>query len=492
MKVLLLYPEFPDTFWSFKHALKFIRKKAVSPPLGLLTIAPMLPDTWEKRLLDLNVTSLTEDDLTWADAAFISGMTVQRQSAHQAIEACKNAGLTVVAGGPLFTTEHQDFNQVDHFVMGEAECSLPPFLADLQGGQPEQIYSCEGHPDLESTPIPEWDLLDMRQYSSMSIQYSRGCPYHCEFCNVTALLGHRPRVKSANQVLAELDALYEGGWREGIFFVDDNFIGHRKHLKNDLLPALVEWRKTHQEITFYTQVSINLADDESLIHMMTEAGFNQVFVGIETPDELGLKEAKKSHNQNRNLLNDVRRLHRAGLQVQGGFIVGFDSDSPSIFERQIQFIQRSGIVVSMVGLLQAPVGTKLHERLQKAKRLLGNTSGDNVDGSTNIIPLMGLETLRQGYHSIIRTIYSPKHYYQRVKTFLQDYSPSLSGIPVDGAHIMAFLRSVYHLGIKGKERLQYWKLLGWTLLRRPKLFPTAVTMTIYGYHFRKIAELHVL
>jgi len=492
MNVLLVYPEFPDTFWSFKHALRFIRKKASSPPLGLLTVAAMLPAAWEKRLVDVNVSRLKEEDLAWADYALISGMTVQRESARQIIAACRQAGVKTVAGGPLFTSEHEAFEDVDHLVLNEAELTLPRFLADLERGHPQRVYTTSEYPDIQDSPVPQWHLAELKRYAVMSIQYSRGCPYNCDFCNVTALFGHRPRTKTAQQIIAELDGLYALGWRGSVFFVDDNLIGNKKHLKTELLPALIEWQKPKGKLPFNTEVSINLADDQELMEMMVEAGFSMVFIGIETPDEDSLNECSKRHNTKRDLLGDVRRIQRAGMQVQGGFIVGFDNDTPSIFQRQVDFIQSSGIVTAMVGLLQAPPGTRLHERLKKEGRLLEGLSGDNVDGTTNIIPTMNLETLREGYKTILHDIYSPEAYYQRVKTFLREYQSPKIKAPLDMQHILAFPRSVLRLGILGKERSQYWNLLFWTLFRRPALLPLAVTMAIYGHHFRKVCELHVL
>lgn len=492
MNVLLIYPEFPDTFWSFKHALKFIRKKSASPPLGLLTIAAMLPADWNKRLVDLNIQQLTEKDLAWADTALISAMTVQRQSAREVAARCRAAGVKVVAGGPLFTIEHEQFEDVvDHFVLNEGELTLPPFLNDLARGCPQHIYTTTDYPDIQQTPIPQWELLDLKRYATINIQYSRGCPFNCDFCNVTALLGHRPRTKTAAQIVAELDGIYQLGWRDNIFFVDDNLIGNKRSLKTELLPALIEWRKDKIGIVFNTEASINLADDEELMQLMIAAGFTAVFIGIETPDESGLAECSKKQNLKRDLVEDVKRMQRAGLQVQAGFIVGFDSDTPSIFQRQIDFIQKSGIVTAMVGLLQAPPGTQLYARLKREGRLLDFASGDNVDGTTNIIPRMNLDTLRAGYRQILQYIYSPKQYYQRVKTFLREYKPSPVKVPLDFQHIMAFFRSSIRLGIIGRERIQYWNLLFWTLFRRPKLFAEAVTLAIYGYHFRLICERHV-
>ena len=492
MKILLVYPEFPDTFWSFKHALRFIRKKASSPPLGLLTIAAMLPSEWEKRLVDLNVTALTDEDLAWPDYVFISAMAVQRDSAKEVLSRCKSKGVKIVAGGPLFTSEYEQFETVDHFVLNEAEITLPPFLKDLEQGHAKRFYTTSEFPDLRTTPVPQWELIDLKRYASMSIQFSRGCPYNCEFCNVTALLGHRPRIKTAEQIIAELDALYDRGWRGGVFFVDDNFIGNKKSLKTELLPALIKWQADKKGITFNTEVSINLVDDPGLMKMMVAAGFDQVFIGIETPDEGSLAECSKRQNKNRNLVEDVKRIQRTGLQVQGGFIVGFDNDTPSIFQRQIDFIQKSGIVTAMVGLLQAPPGTRLYERMKKEGRLCGQMTGDNVNGTTNIIPIMNLDTLYEGYKEILANIYSPEHYYQRLRTFLREYKAPKIKASIDFQHILAFFRSTFYLGIVGKERIHYWKLLFWTRFRRPKLFPLAITLAIYGHHFRKIYEQNLL
>jgi len=491
MNILMIYPEFPDTFWSFKHALKFIRKKAGAPPLGLLTVASLLPAGWNKRLVDLNVTHLTNKDLAWADYAFVSAMVIQREGAQRVIARCKAAGVPVVAGGPLFTGEYENFPEVDHFVLNEAEITLPLFLADLARGQPQRLYTTAEFPDIRQTPVPMWELLDMKHYATMSIQFSRGCPFDCDFCNITALFGRRPRTKTAAQLVAELDKLYSLGWRGAVFVVDDNFIGNKKQLKEEVLPALIAWRKGKVGIPLNTEVSINLADDEELMHLMVEAGFNTVFVGIETPNEDSLAECNKFQNRGRDLVESVKRLQRAGLQVQGGFILGFDSDTPSIFQRQIDFIQKSGIVAAMVGLLQAPYGTKLYRRMEQEGRLNTEMSGDNADGSTNIVPKMDIEQLKEGYRWVLRQIYSPKMYYDRVITFLKEYKPPRIGVYLDSSYLMAFWRSIYQLGIKGVERAHYWRLWIWTLLHRPALFPEAITLAIYGYHFRTVCELHV-
>ena len=490
MNVLLINPESPDTFWGFKHALKFVRKRAYSPPLGLLTVAAMLPPEWSKRLVDASVTKLRSKDLEWADCAFIGGMTVNRESARQIITRCKEAGLKVIAGGPLFTMEHEQFEEVDHFVLNEAELTLPEFLRDFERGCARRVYTATGFADIHTTPPPMWELASLNRYGSMSVQFSRGCPHNCEFCNVTSLFGHRPRTKTVQQILVELDGLYDLGWRGNVFFVDDNLIGNKANLMAGLLPALIEWRKDKKGVPFSTEVTMNLADDEHLMQMMAQAGFGTVFVGIETPDDVSLAECSKKQNMNRNLVEDVKRMQRAGFLVDGGFIVGFDNDTPGVFQRQIDFIQKSGIVNAMVGMLQAPPGTRLHERLKQAGRLLDQMSGDNVDGTTNIIPVMSLDTLKDGYKLILERIYAPKPQYQRIKTFLREYKPPKIKVPWDFEHILAFIRSIGRLGIVDEARLYYWKLLFWTIFHRPGHLPMAITLAIYGFHFRKICELH--
>ncbi len=499
MKVLLVYPNCPDTFWSFKYALSFISKRAVQPPLGLLTVAAMLPEEWGKRLVDMNVAELKDQDLQWADYVFISAMTVQKKSAKEVISRCKALGVKIVAGGPLFTAACEDFPEVDHLVLNEAEITLPLFLKDLGEGHAENLYTSKAFPDLENTPSPLWKLVEMKRYVSMNIQYSRGCPFSCEFCDITTLFGHRARIKSASQVLDELETLYSLGWRGGVFFVDDNFIGNKKKLKEEVLPAMIDWMKKRKyPFNFATEVSIDLADDEELLRLMTRTGFDNVFVGIETPDDQALKECRKFQNRNRDLISSVERIQKFGLNVRGGFIVGFDSDSPEIFDRQIEFIQKSKIITAMVGMLNAPRGSRLYERLQKEGRLLKEVTGDNTDFSTNIIPKMGYEKLVEGYRKIVSQVYSPRLYYERVKVYLREYRPPekkkihfhFGYLRWHFLYLAAPFKTFVSLGIKDKARFYYWKLLFWSLFRRPQLLPLAITYSIYGFHFRKIFRLN--
>jgi len=490
MKILLVYPHYPDTFWSFRHALKFIGRKASFPPLGLLTVAAMLPGEWEKRLVDMNVRPLADEDLAWADYVFISAMTIQRKSAQEVIARCRTRGVKTVAGGPLFTACHEDFPEVDHLVLGEAELTLPPFLADLGEGGARHLYADEDWADLAETPIPLWDLTDVNNYAAMNIQYGRGCPFDCEFCDITALFGRKPRSKTREQLIAELDSLYNRGWRGAVFFVDDNFIGDKGKLTREILPAIIDWMvRKEYPFYFYTEASIDLADDPRLMELMVRAGFEEVFIGIETPYEESHAESGKIQNRNRDLLASVRRIQKAGLQVHAGFIVGFDSDPPSIFDRQIRFIQESGIATAMVGLLSAIRGTRLYQRMSREGRLLGEGTGSNTAVDLNFVPRMEPKTLISGYRTILETIYSPKNYYQRVIRLLRVYRPLHPGkFHLQPGYVGALFKSMLFLGVIGRERLHYWKLFFWSLARRPRLFPLAITYAVIGFHFRKVAE----
>jgi radical SAM superfamily enzyme YgiQ (UPF0313 family) len=492
MKALLIYPEFPDTFWSFRYALKFIHRRASSPPLGLLTVATMLPEEWELRLIDMNVERLDDEDLRWADLVFVSAMSVQKESVKDVITRCKAIGVGIVAGGPLFTTEYELFEMVEHLVLNEAEITLPLFLDDFRNGVTRHLYATDQWADMWQTPAPLWKLINMKRYASVTIQYSRGCPFNCEFCDITLLCGRAPRTKEKEQILSELESVYKSDFKGQVFLVDDNFIGNRIKLKEEILPAMIEWMNMKKHpFSFNTQTTIELADDKELMDMMVRAGFDVVFIGIETPHEQSLAECNKFQNRNRDLLASVRNIQKAGLEVQGGFIIGFDSDPLTIFDTQIKFIQASGVVTAMVGILVALPRTQLYERLKNENRLLKETSGNNTDCSTNFIPRMDYDLLISGYKKVLNSLYTPKHYYERIRTFLREYVPpekKKKAFRFRPHYFGAFFKSIVVLGFIGKERFHYWRLLLWTTFSRPRLLSQAVTLAIYGFHFRKIFE----
>ncbi len=486
-KVLLISPATPDTFWSYKHVLHFISKKAAFPPLGLLTVAAMLPREWDLKLVDLNTGRLTDEQIEWADYVFVSAMIVQADSARQIISRCLGKGKTVIAGGPLFTTGHEQFPEVKHFVLGEAENVMPDLVADMTAGSLRRFYQCGERPDITHTPAPRWDLIKLRQYALMPVQFSRGCPFNCEFCDIIIMNGRVPRTKTAAQMIRELESLVDAGWRESIFIVDDNFIGNKVKVK-EFLRALIAWsRRRGVKFQFTTEASLNVADDPELLRLMVEAGFKKIFVGIETPQEEGLIECAKAQNTQRDLLASVKTIQKAGIEVMGGFILGFDSDKPNIFERQIKFIQEAGVVTAMVGLLQALPGTQLFSRLEKEGRILSQATGNNVMAALNFIPKLDRELLIEGYRSLVKRLYSPQMYYRRIRAFLSEYRPQGPRFRLSCRDIKAFLKSLWIMGIWSRGRREYWKFLSRAVLFHWRAFPEAMTLAIIGHHFRRVA-----
>lgn len=489
MKVLLINPEFPDTYWSFRHALPFERKRCAFPPLGLLTVSALLPKTWERRLVDLNVRSLKSAAIEWADIVFVTGMLVQKESVHDVVRRCKATGKRVVLGGPYVTTTIEDLPAVDHIFLGEAETTLPQFIADLERGEAKRSYQASERPPLSATPVADFHLADLKRYSAMSIQYSRGCPFNCEFCDIIEIYGRVPRTKSNQQVLAELDALRNLGWRGTVFIVDDNFIGNKKNVRR-LLPELADWQERNgHPFSLLTEASVNLADDDDVLSDMQRAGFRRVFLGIETPAEESLKEAQKSQNRG-NLLESVKKIQSYGMEVMAGFIVGFDNDPEDIFERQIAFIRDSAIPLAMVGLLTALPDTQLWRRLEKEGRLLGESSGNNTNCALNFVPKMDAARLLEGYQSIMRTIYKPAEYYQRAldslkRTTGQGSEPTRFDIL--GA-IAAFVRLTFKLGVLDRERKEFWRFFARSAARHPDQIPQSLRLAAMGYHFRKLNE----
>ena len=491
MKVLLVNPEFPDTYWSFRHALPFEGKRCAFPPLGLLTVSALLPDSWERKLVDLNVRRLKASDIDWADMVFATAMLVQKDSLKEVVKRCKAKGKRVVLGGPYVTTTIEDLPDADHIFLGEAETTLPQFIEDLAQGKPKRSYQAAERPPLSATPLAHFHLADLRRYSAMSVQYSRGCPFSCEFCDIIEIYGRVPRTKSNQQMLAEFDALKALGWRGTVFIVDDNFIGNKKNVRQ-LLPELARWQKENgYPFSLITESSVNLADDEPLLHNMRDAGFRRVFLGIETPVEESLKEAQKSQNRG-NLLDSVKKIQSYGMEVMAGFIVGFDNDPADIFQRQIDFIRKSAIPLAMVGLLNALPDTQLWKRLEREGRLLGEASGNNTTCTFNFKTRMDPALLIQGYQTIMRTIYSPREYYERALDSMRRTTQEFTEPQhYDAISALASLtRVLVRLGLLDRERREFWRFVTQAMVRHRDRFAETLRLAAMGYHFRKLSELY--
>jgi len=487
MKVLLVSAATPDTFWSYRHVLSFVSKKAAFPPLGLMTVAAMLPRDWELRLADLNVRRLTDRDLDWADYVLLSAMIVQLDSAREVVRRARARGKPVIGGGPLFTTGRDRIPEVEHVVVGEAERVISQLVDDMKAGRVRAEYATIERPDLAETPPPRWDLIDLRHYAMMSVQYSRGCPFNCEFCDIIEVNGRVPRVKAPEQMIRELDDLIEAGWRGPVFVVDDNFIGNKVKVKR-FLRRLVEWREQRRpDMTFVTEASVNLADDAELLDLMPRAGFRKVFVGIETPEEAGLLECAKVQNTRRDLIAAVRKIQNSGMEVMAGFIIGFDSDSPLIFEHQRRFIEESGIVQAMVGLLMALPGTQLFRRLSREGRILDHATGNNVASFLNFVPKLDRDLLIQGYRSLVKHLYAPESYYSRILAFLREYRPNGPRSRNGWQDVKALLKSFWVMGVWTEGRREYWKFVTRVILEHRRKFSEAMTLAIMGYHFRRVA-----
>jgi radical SAM superfamily enzyme YgiQ (UPF0313 family) len=482
MKVLLLYPEFPDTFWSFRHALPFLGKRSAYPPLGVLTVSALLPPHWERKLVDLNIEKLYDKDLAWADVAFLSAMLIQAPFLSDLIARCRSVGLRTVVGGPITSGEHPAYRDADHIVQGEAEGVIEELVRDLEKGQASRWYKALSWTNMQTVPPPELSLAKLRRYSAMPVQYSRGCPFSCEFCDIIELFGRTQRTKTAEQVLAEFDQLYSFGWRGSVFIVDDNFTGNIKTLKT-LLPRLADWMcRRRNPFSLFTQASINMSDDEELLSLMRAARFVKVFIGIETPVKESHLAAGKHQNANSDLLASVHRIQEHGMEVMGGFILGFDQDPPEIFVKQIAFIREAAIPVSMVGLLTALPNTRLWDRLSEEGRILRKSIGDNTAALLNFIPRMDPDTLLAGYRNVMASIYSPKEYFERARALLSRLGPSPK-ICLTSSDYFALCRSFIRQGIFARYRKAYWKFLGSTLFRTRRHLGLALTLAIMGHHF---------
>jgi len=490
MKVLLVNPEFPETYWSFRHALPFEGKRSVFPPLSLMTVSSLLPKKVERRLVDLNVQSLKKSHLEWADMVFITGMLAQKKSLHEVVKQAIALGKKVVLGGPYVTSTIEELPHADHIFQGEAETTLPEFFTDLERGEAKRIYKALERPPMSISPTPDFDIVDLKRYSCMSVQYSRGCPFSCEFCDIIEIYGRVPRTKSNHQLLTEFDELNRRGWRGPVFIVDDNFIGNKKNVRH-LMPELVDWQKRHgHPFSLLTEASLNLADDDELLNNMREAGFRRVFLGIETPVEESLVEAQKPQNRG-NLLESVKKIQSYGMEVMGGFIVGFDNDPADIFERQIEFIRESAIPLAMVGMLNALPDTQLWRRLEREGRLLGeDATGNNTISTLNFVTKMDPARLIAGYESIMKTIYKPREYYQRAldslkRTAHETKEPTPYNLLDE---IKGFSRLVLKLGVIDGERKEFWRFFIQALRKHHDRMTESLRLAAMGYHFRKLNE----
>ena len=485
MRALLVNPSSPESYWSGVRSLRFAGRRCLLPPLGLLTVAALLPPRWRLELADENVAEIRDERLRAADVAMLTGMLVQRDALQTLLARCRALGVRTVVGGPYATTFPEDLAAADHVAVGEGEQFVPRLAADLEAGTAARVYRAEGWPDLLGAPPPRFDLLPKRVYRQMAIQFSRGCPFDCEFCDVVRLYGRRPRTKSPRQFVAELEALRATGFRGDVFVVDDNFVGDRAAARA-ALAEVARWRRgTRVPFRFYTQAGLSLADDPPLADAMVAAGFDAVFVGVETPNPQALREAGKPQNL-RAPLERIESLRRRGLEVWGGFILGFDADGPDIFDRLAEFVERAAIPYAMVGLLGALPGTRLYRRLAAEGRLRADLlwRGDQF-GVTNVIHRLPLDQLLVGYRRVMERLYSPEGYFARCRESLRTWSPA-RGVPhvhLSWDDLRAGLRSFVGQGIKGPYRRSYLRFLAWALAHRPSKLPRALTMAAVGHHF---------
>jgi len=492
-KILMVYPRMPETFWGFRSSLKFTGQKANFPPLGLLTVAAMIPDRFAVTLIDMNVEKLRDKAIQDSDLIFISAMIVQKESMEQVVSRCRSFGKTIVAGGPFVTSAATPTEGVDHFILGEAEAILPLFLVDWENGRPQKVYSSVERPDITKTPIPRFDLIDFKKYYSTTLQFSRGCPFRCEFCDIIELFGRTPRVKSPEQFVSELEVLYRLGYRRSIFIVDDNFIGNIVQVKN-LVRRLIEWQQERGfPFSFFTEASVNLADDEELLQMMDQAGFTMVFLGIETPVEETLLMTQKAQNTKKDLLESIRTIQSAGIEVSAGFILGFDNDPDDIFDRQIAFIGDSGIPMAMVGLLTALPKTQLYKRLETEGRIRNESNGNNTfDAGLNYVPRMDRDRLISGYRRVLSTIYKPKAYFHRCWTLIKQLPHPHRSAPVNfqlvTESVSAFFKSLRKQGLSSYGATYFSYLLK-VLFQKTEFFLQAMAFAILGHHFFRMTRL---
>ncbi len=492
-KGLLIYPKCPgNTYWSFKHALRIVGKKSNMPPLGIITVAALFPEDWDLKLVDMNIQKLKEKDIMAADAVFLSAMIVQKESFREVVDMCNRLGKPVVAGGAYPTSSHEDIRGVDHFVLGEVEDSFGLFLRDYEQGAAKPVYYPPEKPDIRKSVVPRFDLLNLKKYASMSVQYSRGCPFKCEFCDIWKVYGNKPRLKAPQTVLGEMETLHKLGWKGAIFIVDDNFIGNKHRVKKELLPALTQWQEARKyPYRFFTEASINMASDSKLLTAMSNAGFNEVFIGIETPSVEALAETGKTQNLKVDMAQAIRTIQEHGLEVMAGFILGFDSDTDDIAERQIAFIQDVGIPQAMVGLLTALPGTDLYERLEREGRILRASDGNNTHCSAlNFKTKMDEAALQEGYIKVLSTIYDKKlkNYFSRCSQLMDTFPQSdLAPRDIRMAELWIAAKSLLRQPFTSYG-FEYVKFITKRSFKKTGTFSQAVKFGIVGHHYHRITR----
>ena len=502
MRTLFVYPEFPKTFWSYEKILELVNRKVLLPPLGLVTVAALLPQHWQMKLVDRNVREVTEAEWNWAELVVISGMIVQKSDMAAQIAKAKERGLPVAVGGPFAssTPDAPELNLVDFKVLDEGEITLPMFIEAIERGDTSGRFSSNGEkPDVTSTPVPRFDLLELDAYDSMSVQFSRGCPFQCEFCDIIVLYGRKPRTKNPEQLVAELQALYDLGWRRSIFLVDDNFIGNKRNAKL-LLPAMRDWLSERgYPFSFATEASVDLAADDDLLQLMAECRFESVFLGIETPDEASLSVAGKHQNTRSSLEEAVDHITSYGIRVMAGFIIGFDGELAGAGDRIVRFVSLTGIPAAMMGMLQALPNTGLWHRLEKEGRLIqekADAKGVNQTNLLNFVPTRPIREIANEYVQAFCELYEPNAYIDRVThyylkmgkprwhSFYKSEQSDISRLP-SLTDIRALSIVIWRQGVKRNTRFRFWKSLATIAMRNPQLLEQFLVVLAHNEHFQE-------
>jgi radical SAM superfamily enzyme YgiQ (UPF0313 family) len=491
MRVLLIYPQFPQSFWSFEQTLALVNRKALMPPLGLITVAAILPQEWEFKLCDRNVRNLEESEWDWAELVIVSGMIVQKEDLLAQVKEAKRRGKPVAVGGPFPTTAPEEVAEADYLVLDEGEITLPMFVEALEKGESKGIFRATEKPAVTETPIPRYDLLELNFYDNMSIQFSRGCPFQCEFCDIIVLYGRKPRTKTPKQLIAELEYIYNLGWRGGVFMVDDNFIGNKRNVKLLLQELKVWMAEKNYPFSFDTEASVDLAKDPELMELMVECSFKKVFLGIETPDENSLALTQKFQNTRDPLTESVDKITKAGLQVMAGFIIGFDNEKSGAGDRIVRFVEQTSIPMAMFSMLQALPNTALWHRLEKEGRLLDRGANINQTTLMNFIPTRPIEDIAREYIDGFWKLYEPEQYLDRTyRYFMKLGIPKHSGKrKLNGKALSALLTICWRQGVVRSTRWKFWRNVGRIFLRSPRLVPLYFVSCAYLEHFTDYRQI---